>query len=137
MKIHRNLRVYRTWMNITWKIEIRKFWNMIFIKFQNDSASSMKILAILKKKIIYPEKIISRPWMLLILVWGEALNKKKLNFFFQKCFNIFVGNFFLSNFFFQNNSNLHERCGIGWIERKIKFYIFPIFIFWVVVTFVL
>ena len=29
----------------------------------------------------------------------------------------------------QKWSNLHEICGIGWIGRKIKFQIFPIFIF--------
>ena len=34
-------------------------------------------------------------------------------------------------------SNLHEISGIDWIERKIKFQIFPILIFWVMVIFVL
>ena len=33
------------------------------------------------------------------------------------------------HFFFQKWSNLHERSGIGLIERKTKFQIFPIFIF--------
>ena len=35
-------------------------------------------------------------------------------------------------FFFQKCSNLHERCGIGWFKREIKF---PIFIFRVMVIF--
>ena len=38
-------------------------------------------------------------------------------------------------FFLQKWSNLHERSGIGWIERKIKFHIFSIFIFRVMVIF--
>ena len=33
--------------------------------------------------------------------------------------------------FFQQWSNLHDRTAIGWIKRKTKFQIFPIFIFWV------
>jgi len=37
------------------------------------------------------------------------------------------------SFFFSKVSNLHVRSGIGWIERRIKFQIFPIFIFWVMV----
>ena len=37
--------------------------------------------------------------------------------------------YFPTFFFFQKCSNLHERCGIGWIERKIKFQIFQIFFF--------
>ena len=32
-------------------------------------------------------------------------------------------------------SSLHERSGIDWIDRKIKFQIFPIFIFCIMVTF--
>ena len=40
-----------------------------------------------------------------------------------------------NQFFFQKWSNLHERSGIGWIERKIKFQIFPIFIFRIMVIF--
>ena len=42
-----------------------------------------------------------------------------------------VFGFFLNkiNFFFQKWSNLQERSGIGWIQRKNKFQIFPIFIF--------
>jgi len=35
----------------------------------------------------------------------------------------------------QKCSNSHERSGIDWTERKIKFHIFPIFIFWVMVIF--
>ena len=39
------------------------------------------------------------------------------------------------NFFLQNYSNLHERCGMFWNKRKIKFQIFPIFNFLVMATF--
>ena len=43
---------------------------------------------------------------------------------------------FLQNqFFFSNFWNLYERSAIGWIERKTKFQIFPIFIFRVMVIF--
>ena len=43
---------------------------------------------------------------------------------------------FLRNFKKKINfSNLYERSGTGWIERKTKFMIFPIFIFWVIVIF--
>ena len=61
--------------------------------------------------------------------------------FFYKKFEIFfltkMLEYILKNpiFFFQMCSNLHERCGIGWIKRKIKFQIFPIFIFRVMVIF--
>ena len=41
------------------------------------------------------------------------------------------------HFFLQKCSNLHEGCGMCWIERKIKFHSFPIFIVWVMVFFVL
>ena len=37
--------------------------------------------------------------------------------------------------FFQKWLNIYERSGIGWIERKITFQIFPIYIFWVMVIF--
>ena len=37
--------------------------------------------------------------------------------------------------FFQKWSNLHERCGISWIERKITVQIFSIFTFRVMVIF--
>ena len=40
-------------------------------------------------------------------------------------------NFFCSNF--SNFWNSCERCGIGWFERKIKFQIFSIFIFRIMV----
>ena len=37
----------------------------------------------------------------------------------------------------KKKSNLHERSAIGWIKRIIKFQIFPIFIFRVMVIFVM
>ena len=63
--------------------------------------------------------------------------QKKIEFFFlQKCFNIGIQK--KSKFFFiQKCSNLHERSGIGWIERKIKFPNFPISVFQIMVIFVL
>ena len=53
----------------------------------------------------------------------------KKNYFDVKC-NMQKKNFFfcVQNFnLFKNCKNLHERSGIGWIERKKKFQIFPIF----------
>ena len=49
----------------------------------------------------------------------QYLNKNIISFFFLEC------------------SNFHERCGISWIERKIKFQIFQNFIFRDIVIFVL
>ena len=51
-------------------------------------------------------------------------------------FEHFWTNIFFANFFFQKCSNFHETCGMGWIERKIKFQNFPIFICRVMVIFV-
>ena len=57
--------------------------------------------------------------------------KKNVKFFLlQKSSNIFKKKM-------HKSSNLHERCGIGWIDRKTKFQIFPIFIFRVMVIFAL
>ena len=39
------------------------------------------------------------------------------------------------HFFSRKFSKLHERSGIGWIERKTKFPVFAIFIFLVLVIF--
>ena len=50
------------------------------------------------------------------------LNRQKFTFFFLQ--------FFFSNqFFFHKCLNSNERCGIDWIERKIKLQIFPILVF--------
>ena len=65
-------------------------------------------------------------------------NSQTLDVFFggglvthQRKTDFFLNYFFVQNFqfFFQKFSNLLERSGIGWIERKTKFQIFPIFIF--------
>ena len=53
---------------------------------------------------------------------GKAPHQKKIEIYFL--FNIFQN--FLFYFIFGNFSNLHERSGIGWIERKTKFPIFSI-----------
>ena len=54
----------------------------------------------------------------------------KIRFFFLfRKFWIFHVNLTTFEIKIQKWSNLHWRSGVGWIERKIKFQIFPIFIF--------
>ena len=55
-----------------------------------------------------------------------VINSEFLFLFFEYGFFLIKSK---NNFFFQKWSNLHERSGIGWIQRKTKFKIFPIFIF--------
>ena len=75
---------------------------------------------------------ISNMWYTGIGVYFYACIPNKIIwiFFLKKLSNIFF-----SNFFFKC-SNVHERCVIAWIERKLKFQIFPIFIFRVMVIFI-
>ena len=49
----------------------------------------------------------------------------------KKIYIFFVRNFSKCTIFYF--SNLLERSGIGWIERKIKFQVFSIFVFQVIV----
>ena len=53
-----------------------------------------------------------------------------------KIWNFFCSHF-LSKFLIFFPLNLHERSGIGWIERQTKFLIVAIFILWVMIIFVL
>ena len=86
-------------MTITRKIKIGKIWNLVFLFIQP--------IAVLSYKFDHFWRIFFfRFWCLKKKNW----NQKKI-------------------FFLQKWSNLHERSGIGWIERKTKFQIFPIFIY--------
>ena len=87
----------------------------------------MEIFSRLKKKIGG-----LRPWTPRALwLWTLAWTGYHLNEVCKNIFNVLHASKYL---FFQKWVNLHERCGIGCIERKMKF---PIFIFRVVVIFVL
>ena len=111
VNIHRKLEwfEYKTFQKITIirKIKIRKIWNLIFLSIQPIPDLSCKFDHFWRNIYFFLFKKKS-----CMIFWNIKIKK-----------------------ILHKWSNFHERTAIGWIKRKTKFQIFPIFIYPVMVIF--
>ena len=128
----KKLKNYRPWSILV--KSLRDFFSRLFFLFKKCWKKKCKLVFGMGLSPL-PKKNIQGPESFLGLV--EPSRNRLVSTAYQKKPGFSVLHATSKYIFFLKWSNLYDRSGIGWIERKIKFQIFPIFIFWVMVIFVM